>query len=99
MLHTLTTSKLEICNTRKETNMKRLFTTAMLVAVAIGLAQAEPRDRERKDDHHNYIIERQQAYQVQGPPTSRLIIGKRQIDGYRLPNGGRIWFEGNNVVG
>jgi hypothetical protein len=79
--------------------MKTLLTLAMLVAMAIGLAQAEPRDRDRKDNHHNYIIERQQAYQVQGPPTSRLIIGKRQIDGYRLHNGGRIWFEGNNVVG
>jgi ABC-type thiamine transport system ATPase subunit len=28
-----------------------------------------------------------------------IIIDKRQIDGYRLPNGGRIWFEGNSVVG
>ena len=79
--------------------MKTLLTIAMLVAIAIGLARAEPRHREHKDNHHNYIIERQQAYQVQGPPTSRLIIGKREIDGYRLPNGGRIWFEGNNVVG
>jgi hypothetical protein len=79
--------------------MKTLITMAMLVAMAIGMAQAEPRGRERKDNHHNYIIERQQAFQVQGPPTSRLIIGKRQIDGYRVPDGGRIWFEGNNVVG
>jgi hypothetical protein len=78
---------------------KKLMTIAMLILMAFGLAQAEPRDRERKDNHHNYIIERQQAYQVQGPPTSRLIIGKRQIDGYRLPNGGRIWFEGNHMVG
>jgi hypothetical protein len=75
--------------------MKTLLTIAMLVVIAIGLAQAEPRERR----NHNYILRRQQAYQVQGPPTSRLIIGKRQIDGYRLPNGGRIWFEGDNVVG
>ena len=80
--------------------MKTLITTAMLVAMAIGLAQAEPRDRERKDDHHNYIIERQQIGAVQGPPTHRRIIGRREIDGYRLPNGGgMIWFEKNNVVG
>ena len=49
--------------------MKILFSTAMLAAMAIWLAQAEPRHREHKDKHHNYIIERQQAYQVQGPPT------------------------------
>lgn len=77
--------------------MKNLITTLLVVFIAArDSAQAEPRHRR---DHHNYIIERQQAYQVQGPPTSRLIIGKRQIDGYRLPNGGRIWFERNNVVG
>ena len=75
--------------------MKTLLTIAMLVAIAIGLAQAEPRHRAHKDNHHNYIIERQQAYQVQGPPTSRLIIGKREIDIY--PNG--LMFEGNHVVG
>jgi hypothetical protein len=63
-------------------------------AMTIG-AQADQRNRSQR----NYILRRQQAYQVQGPPTSRLIIGKRQIDGYRLPNGGRIWFEGDNVVG
>jgi hypothetical protein len=52
-------------------------------------------DRRSRRQHHNYIIERQQAYQVQGVPTSRLIIGKREIDIY--PNG--LMFEGNNVVG
>jgi hypothetical protein len=70
----------------------------MLVAMAL-TAQADPRRERKRNQHHNYIIERQQSYQVQGPPTDRLIIGKRQIDGYRLPSGGRIWFEGNNVVG
>jgi hypothetical protein len=45
--------------------------------------------------HHDYIIDRQQAYQVQGVPTKRLIIGRRQIDIY--PNG--LMFERNNVVG
>jgi hypothetical protein len=70
--------------------MRKLITAAILVASAI-TAQAEPRQRE----HRNYIIERQQAYQVQGVPTSRLIIGKREIDIY--PNG--LMFEKNNVVG
>ena len=81
-------------------NNMRIVATAVLILLTLGLAQAEPRHREHKDNHHNYIIERQQAYQVQGPPTSRLIIGKREIDIYRLPNnGGHIMFEGNNVVG
>lgn len=50
--------------------MKRFTTIAMLIATAMA-AQAEPRDRDRR--HHNYIIERQQAGVVQGPPTDRLI--------------------------
>jgi hypothetical protein len=58
-------------------------------------AQADDRRRAEKRESHNYIIERQQAYQVQGVPTSRLIIGKREIDIY--PNG--LMFEGNHVVG
>jgi hypothetical protein len=59
----------------------------------------------RADDHRkakpaprsepNYILRRQEAYQVQGVPTDRLIIGKRQIDIY--PNG--LMFEGDHVVG
>jgi hypothetical protein len=76
--------------------MKITLLQLVLAAALIATAQGEP----RKTNHsRNYIIRRQQAYQVQGPPTSRLIIGRRQIDGYRLPNGGRIWFERNNVVG
>jgi hypothetical protein len=51
-------------------HMKRFTTIAMLIATAMA-AQAEPRDRDRR--HHNYIIERQQAGVVQGPPTDRLI--------------------------
>jgi hypothetical protein len=50
--------------------------------------------RERRESH-NYIIERQTAYQVEGVPTERRIIGKREIDIY--PNG--LMFEKNNVVG
>jgi hypothetical protein len=81
--------------------MKTLITIAMLIVMALR-AQADDRcgDRRARREHHNWIIERQEAYQVQGPPTDRLLIGRRQIDGYRLPNnGGHIWFEGNSVVG
>ena len=31
--------------------------------------------------------------------ADRLIIGKRQIDGYRQRDGSRIWLEGNSVIG
>jgi hypothetical protein len=80
--------------------VKRLLTTMMLIAMAIGMAQAEPRqDRHHKGANPNYIIRRQQAYQVQGVPTQRLIIGRRQIDIYRAPNGGRLMFEGDNLIG
>jgi hypothetical protein len=78
-----------------------LIRFACIIAVAIGIyivvmgvAQAEPRHR-NKIRNRNYILERQEAYQVQGVPTSRLIIGKREIDIY--PNG--LMFEKNNVVG
>jgi len=70
----------------------------LLIAAAL-IANASADDRKSKRsarrESHNYIIERQQAYQVQGVPTSRLIIGKREIDIY--PNG--LMFEKNNVVG
>jgi hypothetical protein len=76
--------------------MKNLVAVlAIFVAVT---AVAEPRARRHRESH-NYIIERQQAYQVEGVPTSRLIIGKREIDIYRKPDGGKIMFERNNVVG
>jgi len=81
--------------------MQKLITIAVLVMVALSAQADDHRDRERQNnhEHHDYIIERQQSYQVQGPPTDRLIIGKRQIDGYRQRDGSRIWFEGNSVVG
>jgi hypothetical protein len=72
--------------------LSRLLAVVMVAAVMVGSVQAEPRRARRS---HNYILERQEAYQVQGVPTSRLIIGKREIDIY--PNG--LMFEGNNVVG
>jgi hypothetical protein len=52
-------------------------------------------DEHKHRRNHNYILERQEAYQVQGVPTSRLIIGRREIDVY--PNG--MMFEKNNLVG
>ena len=80
------------------TRLIRKGTIVLLALTAISTtAQADERHdrkRERKESH-NYIIERQQAYQVQGVPTSRLIIGKREIDVNR--NG--LMFEKNNVVG
>jgi hypothetical protein len=79
--------------------MKKLLTLTVLVLLALSV-QADDRKRqktnERSDsEHHNYIIERQQAYQVQGVPTSRLIIGKRELDVY--PTG--EMFEKNHLVG
>jgi hypothetical protein len=68
----------------------RTIAIAMLIAVTLGTVQAEPCHRNR-----NCILRRQQAGQVSGTPTSRLIIGKREIDIYR--NG--LMFEGDNVVG
>ena len=76
--------------------MKTLISISMLVAIAL-TAQADDRCQ-RESRHHpepNYLIRRQEAYQVQGVPTSRLIIGKREIDIY--PNG--MMFEGDKLVG
>ena len=76
--------------------MKTLITLAIL-CVAITSQADDRRQHEQRENRnsHNYIIERQQAYQVQGVPTSRLIIGRREIDIY--PNG--QMFEGNHMVG
>jgi hypothetical protein len=74
--------------------MKKLLILAVLAVLALS-ARADDHRRAEKRDHHNYIIERQESYQVQGVPTSRIIVGKREIDIY--PNG--LMFEGNHVVG
>lgn len=66
-----------------------------LAAAGVHADDGRHRRDERSQPLHNYIIERQQAYQVQGVPTQRLIIGRREIDIYR--NG--VMFERNNVVG
>jgi hypothetical protein len=68
----------------------------ILVTLAIATAHADDRNKRReRHEMHDYIIERQQAGAVQGPPTSRLYIGNRKIDIYS--NG--LMFEGNNVIG
>ena len=72
----------------------RLLATAVLIVATVELVQAEPRQR-HSSHNHNYIIERQEGYQVQGVPTSRLIIGRREIDVYR--NG--LMFERDHLVG
>ena len=79
----------------------RLIIIALLIVATVATAQAEPRKRERHEskrerhESHNYIIERQQAGLVRGVPTSRLIIGRREIDIYRTGE----MFEKNNLVG
>jgi hypothetical protein len=82
---------------RALTAFTRLVKKGALCAVVMACASqgAHADDRRQRREQHNYIIERQQAYQVQGVPTSRLIIGRREIDIYR--NG--VMFERNNVVG
>lgn len=71
-----------------------ILKTAVLVTACLATAQADDR-RQHRHEHHNYIIERQQAGAVQGVPTTRRIRGGREIDIY--PNG--LMFEKNAVVG
>jgi hypothetical protein len=52
-------------------------------------------EHREREESHNYILERQESYQVQGVPTDRLIIGKREIDVY---SNGQM-FEGDHMVG
>jgi hypothetical protein len=75
--------------------MKKTLTLLLTAALIVTANADDGRKSKPRRESHNYIIERQQAYQVQGVPTSRLIIGKREIDVY--PNG--LMFEKNNVVG
>jgi hypothetical protein len=67
---------------------------AVLILVTIEMqTQAEP--RQSTERNRNYILRRQQVGLVSGVPTTRRIIGKREIDIYR--NG--LMFEKDNVVG
>jgi len=67
--------------------------TALLIVATVATAQAEP--RQSTERNRNYILRRQEAGLVSGVPTTRRIIGKREIDVYR--NG--LMFEGDHVVG
>jgi hypothetical protein len=67
--------------------------TALLIVATVATAQAEPRNSIERN--RNYILRRQEAGLVSGVPTTRRIIGKREIDIYR--NG--LMFEKDNVVG
>jgi hypothetical protein len=71
----------------------RIIATAVLILLMLELMQAEP--RQSTERNRNYILRRQQVYPGLGVPTSRLIIGKREIDVYR--NG--LMFEKDHVVG
>jgi hypothetical protein len=88
----------------KNQTMKTIFILLAALVALVMTVNADDnrrsRDRIERREHHNYIIERQEAYQVQGPPTERMIIGKREIDGYHdYRTGTTLWFEGNHVVG
>ena len=74
--------------------MHRIITIAVLIVATVAAAQAEPRQHKQRSSS-DYILRRQQAGLVQGTPTIRRIIGKREIDIYR--NG--LMFEGDHVVG
>jgi hypothetical protein len=71
-------------------NNMRIIAIAALIILTLELAQAEPRQHNR-----NYILRRQEAGLVSRVPTTRRIIGKREIDIYR--NG--LMFEKDSVVG
>jgi hypothetical protein len=80
----------------KHFSVGALLCAVVMACVPQGAHADDRRHRQQqRREQHNYIIERQQAYQVQGVPTQRLIIGRREIDIYR--NG--VMFERNNVVG
>jgi hypothetical protein len=75
-------------------NIMRTLTTSLLLFLTLGmLARGEA--RQLKERNHNYILRCQQAGLVSGVPTTRRIIGKREIDIYR--NG--LMFERDHVVG
>jgi hypothetical protein len=72
--------------------MNKILLTMTAITMVPTAAKAEPRRHERD---HNYILRRQQVYPGLGVPTSRLIIGRREIDIYR--NG--MMFERDHLVG
>ena len=85
--------KIELAFMRLLLAVLKTATAALLIVATVATAQAEP--RQSTERNRNYILRRQEAGLVSGVPTSRLIIGKREIDVYR--NG--LMFEKDNVVG
>ena len=85
--------KIELAFMRLLLAVLKTATAALLIVATVATAQAEP--RQSTERNRNYILRRQEAGLVSGVPTSRLIIGKREIDIYR--NG--LMFEKDNVVG
>lgn len=80
----------------------RINTTIAVILLTLWTlvaARADDRDQDRDRDNHDYIIERQEDYMVQGPPTDRIINGSRQLDGYRQPDGSTVWFDKSHVEG
>jgi len=85
--------------TRRE---KVMMAILIIIVILLGVrcALADDRDRRERDTRtHNWILERQSAYMVEGPPTDRILVGKREIDGYRQRDGTRVWYERDHVVG
>jgi hypothetical protein len=77
----------------------RTNTTIVVILLTLwALVVARADDYGQDDSEPNYIIERQQAYLVEGTPDERIIDGDREIDGYRQPDGSIIWFERFNIV-
>lgn len=76
--------------------MRNIFFARSMCAVVMACASlvgAHADDHRR--EQRNYVLRRQQSYSVQGVPTKRLIIGRRQLDIYR--NG--AVFERDNLIG
>jgi hypothetical protein len=74
---------------------KTIITTLAALTLATATQAGDHRRRECRSSSHNYIIERQQAGAVSGVPTTRRIIGRREIDVYRDGS----MFEKNNYIG
>lgn len=87
-------ARVEIAWTRLLLAILRV-TTATLCLTAIPALADDRHHHHHQREHRDYILRRQEAYQVEGVPTDRLIIGRREIDIY---SNGQM-FEGDHMVG
>ena len=56
----------------------------LVLGLVAGTADGKDRKaKPKRETQPNYILRRQETYQVRGVPVRRLIIGKREIDLYR----------------